>query len=217
MPRTGAGVQLLRRIMFWMVPAVLVAALAWSLLPRGGAQPTRPSRPPVVTTGPRPADTPRGQAPSAGQGEQTAPASLGPTGEIRAGTLVDTDAAGRKRWQITADTVSLTRGGQTVRLRRVHAVFYDPDGSAMTVSGAQGTYDTRSKDVELTGDVHGVGTNGREIFADRLSYSPASERVTGTGNVRVVEERVIMYADRMVSNTHLGETQFFGHVHMTVR
>jgi len=152
-----------------------------------------------------------------GQGKQTVSASVGPTGEIRAGTIVDTDASGRKRWQITADTVSLGQGGQTARLRRVHAVFYNADGTAMTVSGAEGVYDTRTKDVELTGDVHGVGSNGREIFADRLTYSPASERVTGTGNVRVVEERVIMYADRMVSNTHLGETQFSGHVHMTVR
>ena len=78
-------------------------------------------------------------------------------------------------------------------------MFYNADGSSMTVTGGSGAYDTRSKDVELVGDVHGVGTNGREIFADQLSYSPASELVTGVGNVRVLEERVIMYADRMTS------------------
>lgn len=165
------------------------------------------------------ADAPHGQAtppaaPATGAGPS---ADTLATGEIRAGNLVSRDAAGHKRWQIVADDLSLARNGTQVHLRNVHAVFYNADGTSMTVTGGSGAYDTGSKDVELTGDVHGVGTNGRQIFADALSYSPASEMVTGVGNVRVLEERVIMYADRMTSNTRLGETRFFGHVHMTVR
>jgi len=210
---------LLRRIMMWMVPAALVAALVWSLLPRGGTSTASSQAAPAPAGQHAPRNAPGGRAAASAPTARTADPSAASlaTGEIRAGNLVSTDASGRKRWQIVADDLSLDRDGTRVHLRNVHAVFYNADGSSMTVTGGSGAYDTRSKDVELVGDVHGVGTNGREIFADQLNYSPASEQVTGVGNVRVLEERVIMYADRMTSDTRLGETRFFGHVHMTVR
>jgi LPS export ABC transporter protein LptC len=212
-----------RRVMLWAIPIVLLAALAWSLMPRGGTPPDSAPRPPAIATPPHqgsPAQTPdaSGAQPPATTDSRDAQAGKGiPNGEIRSGHLVDTDASGRRRWQITADDVALAEGGQVMHLRNVHAVFYDTNGSAMTVSGTQGVYDTRTKEVRMTGDVHGVSANGRQIFADELNYAPGTERVTGIGNIRVVEERVIMYSDRMVSDTRLGQTQFFGHVHMTVR
>lgn len=212
-----------RRVMLWAIPIVLVAALAWSLVPRGGTPPDTVARPPAVATPPhqgsaaRTPDSSGAQPPAAADSGDAQTGKGIPSGEIRSGHLVDTDASGRRRWQITADDVALAEGGQVMHLRNVHAVFYDPNGSAMTVSGARGVYDTRTKEVRMTGDVHGVSANGRQIFADELNYAPGTERVTGVGNIRVVEERVIMYSDRMVSDTRLGQTQFFGHVHMTVR
>ncbi|HLJ60967.1 MAG TPA: LPS export ABC transporter periplasmic protein LptC [bacterium] len=220
---TRSAVLMARRVMLWAIPIVLVAALAWSLMPRGGPQPNTAPRPPAAATPPQQGGTAQtpvssgAQAPAAAD-SRAAQAGKGiPNGEMRSGHLVDTDASGRRRWQITADDIALAEGGQVMHLRNVHAVFYDPNGSAMTVSGARGVYDTRTKEVRMTGDVHGVSANGRQIFADELNYAPGTEQVTGTGNIRVVEERVIMYSDRMVSDTRLGQTQFFGHVHMTVR
>ena len=206
-----------RRIVIWSVPALLLAALAWSLAPRSGTSTLVAPPTPQASNAHDPAGASQGDG-AARAPRGTAPAGDALTGgEIKAGNLVSTDAAGHKRWQIVADDVALARDGTRVRLQNVRAVFYNADGSSMTVTGGSGAYDTQSKDVQLAGDVHGVGTNGREIFADELSYSPASQLVTGVGNVRVLEERVIMYADRMTSNTRLGETRFFGHVHMTVR
>jgi LPS export ABC transporter protein LptC len=211
---------MVRRVMLWAIPVVLVAALAWSLLPRGGTTPDAAvPRPPAGASASHQDGAsgvqPGGQ-PAAGAAAQPAERGI-PNGEIRSGHLVETDASGHRRWQITADDVALADGGQVVHLRNVHAIFYDADGSAMTVSGARGVYDTRTKEVRMSGDVHGVSANGRQIFADQLMYAPGTQHVTGVGNIRVVEERVIMYADRMVSDTRLGQTQFFGHVHMTVR
>ncbi len=221
-----------RRIMLWAIPGVLLAALAWSLIPHAGppAAPTAAGRadgeagrrtPPAATPDDRPsggeAHQPGGAPPAGAQPPAASPQAGAPSGEIRAGTLVGTDDAGRRRWQIVADDVLLAQGRQMVLLRNVRATFYDPDGTAMTVTGQRGRYDTATREVDLDGDVHGVSGNGREMFADRLHYSPASASVTGTGHVRVVEERVIMYSDRVVSDTTLGQTRFFGHVHMTVR
>src|SRR5580658_227335 len=109
-----SAMTLLRRLMIWSVPAVLVAALAWSLMPRGGTSTLgAPAMPPVPAVHPA-ADAPTGQAAAPPSADTLA------TGEIRAGNLVSRDASGHKRWQIVADDLSLARNGTQVHLRNVH-------------------------------------------------------------------------------------------------
>jgi LPS export ABC transporter protein LptC len=200
-----------RRIMFWAIPGVLLAALAWSLIPHGGHR--------QAQDGPPPGGSASGRPPAAGSQTPATPAHRAvPGGEIQAGTLVGTDEAGRKRWQIAADDVLLVQGGNEVLLRNVRATFFDPSGSPMRVSGLRGRYNTVTRDVDIEGSVHGVSDrNGRELFADMLHYAPASHMVTGTGHIRVIEKRTIVYADELVSDIALGQTKFIGHVHMTLR
>ncbi len=224
-----------RRIMLWGIPGVLLAALAWSLVPHAGPPATPPV--PAGSRAAQPTAARADGAPSDANGEmvpvegaakratamrpETPAATLlektVASGEIHGGTLVGTDEAGRPRWQIKADDVLLGQGQKVVLLRNVHATFYDPQGTPMTVTGARGQYNTTTREVDLEGSVHGVSSTGREIFADTLHYSPAAANVTGAGHVRVVEERVIMYADQMVSDITLGQTKFFGNVHMTLK
>jgi LPS export ABC transporter protein LptC len=233
----------LRRIALWTIPVVLVLAVIWSALPHGGVEQAAPPAPPPAMPNngaaqpAAPAPSPSSAAAPSGAGAtpsaagRDAPAAPGaPTpaqtpqrpsagvasGEIKLGNLVGTDEHGHTRWQILADDMVL-RSQQTVALTNVRATFFDNDGSHMLVNGDHGTYNTRSREITVTGNVHGVTSTGRELFADTVYYSPASRRVQGTGHVKVVQERVIMYADRMVSDLTLGQTRFFGNVHMTLR
>jgi LPS export ABC transporter protein LptC len=192
---------LVRRILLWAVPGVLIVALAWSFFLHGG--PPREGRYPSPAPGAASAPPP--------------PATATPSGTIRLGNLVGTDDRGRTRWRITAADVTLEEGAQVVLLRGIHATFYDPDGTTMAVTGERGQYGIKTQEVNFEGNVHGLSSGGREVFADRLDYSPSSGTVMGTGHVRVIEERVIMYADRMISNLSLRRTRFFGNVHMAVR
>jgi LPS export ABC transporter protein LptC len=230
----------LRRAMLWAVPAALVAALIWSVLPRGGGEPvTPPALPappqggtaqpaaPGAARGGTPPGAPRETPPSAATpagtparspaGTPQRPSSGVASGEIKLGNLVGTDDQGHMRWQILADDMMLQQSQQTVALTRVRATFFNNDGTRMLVNGDRGTYDTRTREITVGGDVHGVTSAGRELFADTVYYSPQARQVEGRGHVRVVQERVIMYADRMISDLTLGQTRFFGNVHMTLR
>lgn len=198
----------LRRVLLWTIPGVLLAALAWSLLPRA-TPPERTLRPPLAATQ---TDT----RPPEGQGTTSAQGGEAPYGVIRLGDLTGTDDSGRKRWRIVADQVTLVRS-RVVLLRGVRATFYAEDGSTMTATGDTGTYDTAARTVDLDGNVHGVSSRGRELFADRLHYSQASDELTGTGHIRLIEEQAIIYADRMVSKPSLDQTRFFGNVRIGAR
>jgi LPS export ABC transporter protein LptC len=187
--------------------AAVHSTVAPDTTPVSGDAPAAPQG--ASPPGSRPAAAP--EAPTRG------PAGGVAAGEIKLGNLVGTDAKGHMRWQIVADDMILQQAGQLVELRNVRATLFNEDGTRMLVSGDRGTYDTRTREITVDGAVHGVTGTGRELFADIVSYSPQSREVEGRGHVRVVEERVIMFADRMTSDLQLGQTRFFGNVHMTLR
>lgn len=233
-PMSSPWTTQLRRVALWAIPIALVLAVIWSALPHGGGDQAAPPPVPALPNSGNaqsgiPAAVTSGTSGSAA-GQTAAPAPGGPdagavpqrpsagvaAGEIKLGNLVGTDEQGHMRWQILADDMVL-RAQQTVALSHVRATFFDNDGTRMLVNGDRGTYDTRTREITVTGDVHGVTSTGRELFADTVYYSPQSRQVEGTGHVRVVQERVIMYADRMVSDLTLGQTRFFGNIHMTLR
>ena len=204
----------LRRALFWIVPLALVAALVWTFLPHGRTTaPSAPEPPAPTASGPArsPADGALPQEPA-----EPAPGTR-PYAQIQQGDLSGTDAAGRQRWRIVADYLTVMQNKETVLLHNVRATFYEKDGGTITVTGSRGRYDSKTQDVEIDGDVHGTSSNGRELFADRLQWGPESGRITGSGHIKLVQKRVIMYADRMISDTTLGQTQFFGHVHAAVQ
>lgn len=202
-----------RRILFWAIPLALVATLVWTLLPRERPSPTSSQVPPApLTSGSArsghsaPAQEPSGPAPSAT-----------PYAQIHQGDLVGTDEAGRQRWRIVAEDVTVVQNKDTVLLRNVRATFYEKGGGTITLTGTRGRYETKTHEVEIEGSVHGTSSNGRELFVDRLRWVPDAGRITGAGHIKLIQERVTMYADQMISDTTLGQTQFFGHVHAAVR
>jgi LPS export ABC transporter protein LptC len=217
----GAAWSAVRQILFWGIPGVLVAVLVWTMLPHGGPRPASPEAGASAIPGP-----PRGPAPAsngAPSGEDPArtaesPEHLvdSPVARISQGDLVGSDEAGHPRWRVVADDVTVAQDKLTVLLKHVRATFFQPGGQIL-VTGERGTYHTRTREIDIIGNVHGTSSNGRQLFADRLHWTPGSGTITGYGHIRVMEERVVMYADRMVSNTTLGQTQFFGDVHAVAR
>lgn len=196
-----------RRVLVWAIPLALLATLAWILPRERGAPPAAPSGPPARSSG--------AAAPSPAPSEEAAGAR--PYAEIQRGDLTGTDDRGRQRWRIVADNVTVVQNKETALLRNVRATLYEKNGGTITVTGATGRYDTKTHEVEIVGSVHGTSSNGRELFADRVRWVPESGRITGLGHIRLLQEHVTMYADQMYSDTTLGQTQFFGHVHAAVR
>jgi LPS export ABC transporter protein LptC len=191
-----------RRFLFWAIPVILVATLVWTFLPHGGTAP--------------PASSQARPVHEAGNSRPPSPGSS-PYAQIQQGDLEGIDDGGHERWRIVADEVTVVENKETVLLRNVQATFFQNGGGTIIVTGARGRYDTKTHAVELNGNVHGKSTNGRELFADRLQWTPSSGRVTGSGHIKLLQQHVIMYADRLSSDTTLGETQFFGHVHAAAR
>jgi LPS export ABC transporter protein LptC len=207
--------RITRKVLLWAIPCVLIAALAWTFRPpsRGvtsGADISAPVQTPsggAAEVPSRPADPPNGRTESGSK----------PYAQIYQGDLEGTDDSGRQHWHLIAEDVTVDQSKELVILRKVHATMSTADGTTLAITGDEGRYNTVSREVEVTGRVHGMSSNGRELFVDQLRWTPATSTVTGSGNVRLAEQHVVMFADRVVSNMALGQTQFFGHVHAVAR
>jgi LPS export ABC transporter protein LptC len=224
-----------RRVLFWGIPAVLLATVVWTFLPHGHvplrAVPPKAAPqagvPPPSSASPAAPGSPGGASPSVsippavdppGMGVSAEPApGAPPFAEIRQGDLEGTDETGRQQWRIVADVVTVVHDKDVVLLRNVKATLFERNGGTIVVTGAQGRFDTKSHEVEISGSVHGKSSTGRELFADQVRYMPRAGKLTGTGHIRLIQGRVVMYADGMTSDTTLGRTQFFGNVHASVR
>lgn len=208
----------IRSILFWGIPAALVATLVWTFLPHGTVTPRVAAPPPAPAASRPPAIDPSPPAvePPGTSSAEPEPGTR-PFAEIRQGDLEGTDENGRAQWRIFADVVTVLHDKNTVLLRNVRATLFERDGGTIVVTGARGSFATTTHEVEIEGHVHGKSSTGRELFADQLHWVPRKGKVTGTGHIRLVQERVVMYADGMTSDTILGQTQFFGHVRASVR
>jgi len=202
-----------RKVLLWAIPGVLIAALAWTFRPPPPRPTSGTSESAPASTGSAADESPR---PAASPDGRTGSRSL-PYAQIYQGDLEGTDDSGRQHWHLVAEDVTVDQGKELVILKKVHAMMSTADGMTLAITGDEGRYNTVSREVEMTGRVHGTSSNGRELFADRLRWTPATGIVTGSGNIRLAEQHVVMYADRVVSNIALGQTQFFGHVHAVAR
>ena len=84
-----------RRFLFWAIPAVLVAGLAWTFLPHG-------ETPPSVS--PQPSSTQAAALPE-NPGAPARKPLFRPYAQIHQGDLEGTDDSGGRRWRIVADDV----------------------------------------------------------------------------------------------------------------
>jgi LPS export ABC transporter protein LptC len=209
----------IRSILFWGIPAALVAALVWTFLPHGGMGPrvAAPPHAPAASRAPVVDPSPPAVEPPPGTSSAEPEPGTAPFAEIRQGDLEGTDENGRPQWRIVSDVVTVLHDKNTVLLRNVRATLYERDGGTMVVTGGRGRFDTKTHEVEVEGNVHGKSSTGRELFADQLHWRPRQGKLTGSGHIRLIQESVVMYADGMSSDTTLGRTQFFGHVRASVR
>ncbi len=91
---------------------------------------------------------------------------------------VTTDGVLRAR--IEADTAYFYEGTQTFELKQLKATFYTLLGApASTITAAEGTYQSRTGDMEARIDVVGVTPDGRRLTTSVLSYGKLSNRLTG--------------------------------------
>ncbi len=79
--------------------------------------------------------------------------------------------SGQRDWELFAKSAEGSEGLGAWKLTKVRVLFYNREKVEFTVTGDKGTIDSKSKDIEITGNVITKSENGYTFRTPSISYS----------------------------------------------
>ena len=132
--------------------------------------------------------------------------------------LVTETKDGEKLFELYAETGRYSDTDNVVFLTDLIGNFYEENKVKASFKSNEGTYDSKTKHIILTGDVLIVYYDGTNISTDMLIYKGKQEDIRAVGNVRIEKpnEAVIMGSEAVLdgdySDFHINgrtKTQFY--------
>lgn len=130
------------------------------------------------------------------------------------GNKITEEEEGRLIWELTAETIEVDSVTQNVTLHQLNGTFYSADGTTMTITSQTGNLDSKTKDVVLTGSVHGTASSGGDFTAAQATWQDESKLFHGTGGVKAVKGDIILTGDVLDGDMVLNKINVSGHAHI---
>ncbi len=163
----------------------------------------------VPTPAPQPASV------SVAPATQAAPEAAIPFVEVEGSHLAGVDPSGKKLWELRAKTVQIDRDKDTVTFTDVGGQLYQNGVPQFTFVAPRGVLFIASRDVELTGGVSGRA-NGRTLRAAQVRWDAAHQHLIATGGITLIDPRMVVSADKVVTDPALRQTTFTGNIRVRV-
>ncbi len=146
-------------------------------------------------------------------GESEEPASWAPGGEIPDVRLHKVELTevkdGAKQWYLRAAEADYERSSGLGSLSEVEVTFYPRQGEPVLVRSDRGSFDSRAKEIELAGNVRGLGAP-YSFSSDSLRYLP-QERMLETKGAARLESASVQVAGTGLSYSLDERTFCIGH------
>ncbi len=82
-----------------------------------------------------------------------------------------------KLWELTANTAKYMKKNEYALLDKVHILFFDKKRGTMTLTSEKGKLFTKSKDIEVFGNVVLTSMDGYVLLTDSLHYNSKERKV----------------------------------------
>jgi LPS export ABC transporter protein LptC len=132
--------------------------------------------------------------------------------EVEHTAISTVDAAGRRQWDINADTVSVDGVKGVAHLMVVRGTYFQAGKPSVTFTAPTGIFYLGSRNITLSGRVHARTTTGRTLEADQVDWFPKINQIEATGSVVLRQKGLTAYADRLVADVVLQKTNLSGHI-----
>lgn len=192
----------------WMAIGLGIAVVPlviWALLQAPAPAPGRSSAPqvaPAASPTPRPMPSPRsGRVPPI---------------EVDGSAISTVDAAGRRQWEIRAESVAVDSATGTATLTVVEGTYFQAGSLAIVFSAPRGVFHVATRIVTLSGGVRARATSGHTLEADAVQWFPKIQQIEATGRVILRQAGVTVQGDRLVADVALQRTRMSGNIRVTV-
>lgn len=182
----------------------VIPLVIWALLSAPEPAPGRPGSAPGPVASPtvRPSPSPR-------------PARLPPI-EVEGTAISTVDAAGRRQWDIRAESVAVDGASSTATLTAVEGTYFQAGEPAIAFAAPRGTFYVASRNVTLSGRVRARATSGQTLEADLVRWFPKTQQIEASGSVTLRQSGMIVHGDHLVADMSLQRTRMTGNIRVTV-
>ncbi|MBM3470591.1 MAG: LPS export ABC transporter periplasmic protein LptC [Armatimonadetes bacterium] len=133
------------------------------------------------------------------------------------GTAISTvDAAGRRQWDIRAESVTVDGASSTATLAAVEGTYFQAGEPAVVFSAPRGTFYVATRNVTLSGRVRARATAGQTLEADVVRWFPKTQQIEASGSVTLRQSGMIVQGDHLVADVSLQRTRMSGNIRVTV-
>ena len=125
---------------------------------------------------------------------------------------------GSRDWELFAEAAEGNEGAGSWHLKNVRVLFYAEDKLDYTVTGETGLIDTRTKDMNISGNVKTLSANGYRFETKTLDYVSANRTLKSPSKVKMLGppdtdgEAITLVGDRMEASLIDNLMKVFEHV-----
>lgn len=136
--------------------------------------------------------------------------------EVEGAAISTVDAAGRRQWDIRAESVAVDGASSTATLAAVEGTYFQAGEPAIAFSAPHGTFYVATRNVTLSGRVRARATSGQTLEADVVRWFPKTQRIEASGSVTLRQSGIIVQGDHLVADVSLQRTRMSGNIRVTV-
>ena len=158
--------------------------------------------------------TRRGLRSLRGKPPQKAPVEDGPKVMSYDNNTISEEKDGKKIWELTSESMTVDVDTKNVELTGLSGKFYEEDGRVVSVTAAHGTYDNKTKDIQVDGDVTIETTDGAALTCGKLLWTEAEGKLTAAEDAYIKQDDMQARADRIESTNGFSHFKAIGKAHI---
>ena len=120
------------------------------------------------------------------------------TMEYESNTIVE-EKDGVKLWEITSNKVRVDTTTQIAEFENVSGKFYQEDGNTLELTANNGTFNQKTKDIHVEGEVTVTDSEGGKLTSKKLDYLGDDEMIVAEEDVKILKDDMQAFGDRAES------------------
>ena len=118
--------------------------------------------------------------------------------EYEGNTIVE-EKDGVKIWELTSEKVRVDTVTQIAEFDKVSGKFYQEDGKVLELTANNGTYNQKSRDIHVEGDVVVLDGDGGKLTTKNLDWNGKEEILIANEDVKIFKDDMQAFGDRAES------------------
>jgi LPS export ABC transporter protein LptC len=151
-----------------------------------------------------------GAAGDSADNQAAVPAQV-PTMITFAGSSIVEEQAGKKLWELKADTIETDPEGKVAYLNKLQGVFYQQKGGTIQLAAQKAQVDMKTHDIVMQGEVKITSSDGAVFTAPEARWEGNPKGFKGTGGVTLTRNDTVITGDNIQTDDKMEKAKVFGH------